>query len=233
MNTSTLVLLLGMHRSGTSCLAGSLEEAGLMLGDVNKAAPFNAKGNRENRSIMELHDAVLLSNNGAWDDVPPTVHWLPQHQQTWRRLVSKLTAQKCTFGIKDPRTLLLLDQWREWPGHLELVGTFRHPAHVAASLRHRNGMDVGAAQRLWLEYNERLLRAWERKPFPLLNFDWDNDKYRERLRTLASKLKLPAPNRASDFFEDSLVHHVRVEEQPSMRVSSTYTRLIEAAEIFV
>jgi len=49
MQISPPILILGMHRSGTSCLAGCLEEAGLYLGDVNLKAGFNKKGNRENR----------------------------------------------------------------------------------------------------------------------------------------------------------------------------------------
>ena len=53
MNTATpVVLVLGMHRSGTSCLAGSLQQAGLELGDVFTSNPFNKKGNREHRDVM-------------------------------------------------------------------------------------------------------------------------------------------------------------------------------------
>ena len=37
------VMILGMHRSGTSMLAGSLQEAGLALGDVLTEAPYNPK----------------------------------------------------------------------------------------------------------------------------------------------------------------------------------------------
>ena len=45
------VIVLGMHRSGTSLLTGSLEAAGLHLGEVNNAARYNPKGNKENESI--------------------------------------------------------------------------------------------------------------------------------------------------------------------------------------
>ena len=34
MTTKPFVFVLGMHRSGTSCLAGCLEHCGLHLGDV-------------------------------------------------------------------------------------------------------------------------------------------------------------------------------------------------------
>jgi len=42
------VAILGMHRSGTSCLAGSLQELGLYLGEVYDQNPHNPRGNREN-----------------------------------------------------------------------------------------------------------------------------------------------------------------------------------------
>ena len=42
-----VVCVLGMHRSGTSCLAGSLEQQGLFLGETNTRGPFNLRGNRE------------------------------------------------------------------------------------------------------------------------------------------------------------------------------------------
>ena len=45
------IVILGMHRSGTSCLAGCLEELGLHLGTVITSAPHNKKGNRENPEL--------------------------------------------------------------------------------------------------------------------------------------------------------------------------------------
>ena len=64
------VIVLGMHRSGTSLLTGSLEAAGLYLGEVNNEAPFNRKGNKENESIRELNDALLERNDAAWNRPP-------------------------------------------------------------------------------------------------------------------------------------------------------------------
>jgi len=46
------LIILGMHRSGTSALAGSLEGAGLNLGPVSTHEVDNAKGNREDTRII-------------------------------------------------------------------------------------------------------------------------------------------------------------------------------------
>ena len=52
-------------------LTGSLEAAGLNLGEVNNAAPFNRKGNKENESIRALNDALLARSGAAWN-IPPS-----------------------------------------------------------------------------------------------------------------------------------------------------------------
>ena len=72
---STIVCILGMHRSGTSCLAGSLEEAGLYLGDVITNTPHNLKGTRENRRIFTLHDGILGRCGGTWQHPPERIDW--------------------------------------------------------------------------------------------------------------------------------------------------------------
>lgn len=64
---SCVVMVLGMHRSGTSCLTGLLQQTGLELGDVVTEAPHNKKGNRENLDIMRLNDDVLAHSRGSWD----------------------------------------------------------------------------------------------------------------------------------------------------------------------
>ena len=47
------VIILGMHRSGTSCLTGCLKEYGLHLGDVSESNKHNKKGNQENKEVFK------------------------------------------------------------------------------------------------------------------------------------------------------------------------------------
>ena len=54
-----VVAVLGMHRSGTSALAGSLEQHGLFLGRVSTSNPHNPKGNRESAEVRRLNEDVL------------------------------------------------------------------------------------------------------------------------------------------------------------------------------
>ncbi|HHL42269.1 MAG TPA: sulfotransferase family protein, partial [Hellea balneolensis] len=105
ITTAQPVLILGMHRSGTSCLAGCLQEAGLYLGAVNTKAGFNTKGNREYRAVMELHEHLLNQNNASWDHPPATpVNWQDNELSALIKIAVEFPTHQI-WGAKDPRTL--------------------------------------------------------------------------------------------------------------------------------
>ncbi len=198
------VLILGMHRSGTSCLAGSLERAGLYLGEVNRQAPFNARGNCENRAIMELNDAVLVANGGAWDAPPVQVKWSEELRKRRDALIASYPPDQA-WGMKDPRTLLTLAGWLEALPLARLVASFRHPAAVADSLAARNGFSLAQGYGLWLTYNQRLFELYPRLA-GIVCFDTSEDAYFAQVEALARKLALPHPERAREFFAPELRH---------------------------
>jgi hypothetical protein len=225
---SQVLLVLGMHRSGTSCLAGSLQEAGLFLGDVLTAAPHNVKGNRENREIMNFQEDLLRDNGGSWDAPPPRFSWSAEHRAR-RDAIIESYGDAPLWGFKDPRTLLTIDLWREALPHLRAVGTFRHPLSVARSLQKRDGGELQKWLDLWMLYNERLLRYQKELRFPLLSFDSGDDTYRAALRRIACELHLRAPSQ-QEFFVPNLRHqrHAVADLMPP-EVAELYTRLQEIA----
>ena len=69
-NKGNIVILLGMHRSGTSAFAGTLKIAGYDLGkDLMPANEYNVKGYSENNKIVELNDKILGYFNATWDSM--------------------------------------------------------------------------------------------------------------------------------------------------------------------
>ncbi len=62
-----------MHRSGTSAVAGTIQDHGVKLGPVSEQARFNARGNREIRELNQLHNAILKRSGGSWWDPPGQV----------------------------------------------------------------------------------------------------------------------------------------------------------------
>ena len=106
-----VICILGMHRSGTSCLMGSLQKAGLYLGKVSTWDLHNKQGNREHPDIFELHEDLLASNGGSWNNPPERVIWSEHHLDWGRRIIAGFS-RSGNWGFKDPRTLLTLDGWK-------------------------------------------------------------------------------------------------------------------------
>ena len=198
-----VIAILGMHRSGTSCLTGSLQEAGLDLGDCHTWNPYNLKGNRENQAFVDLHDSILAANGGAWDNPPATRIWQPQHRQLARDLLTA-HADLPVLGFKDPRALLLLEGWKSLLPDLEYVGIFRHPEAVARSLHNRSRMPREQALVLWYEYNRILHRQHRRLGFPLLCFDEDEALFKAKVDRVIAQLRLQPPAEPQRFYDNEL-----------------------------
>ncbi|HEX8104638.1 MAG TPA: hypothetical protein VF533_18620 [Solirubrobacteraceae bacterium] len=201
--TAEVICILGMHRSGTSCLAGSLQEAGLYLGEVNVEAPHNAKGNRENEAIQKLNEALLVDNGGYWRRPPEVVRWSPERRAQRDEIIASY-GDRPRWGFKDPRTVFTLSGWREALPAMRYVASYRHPLAAAASVQARGNWKPEAALALWLTYNRRLLRLHSLLGFPLISFDAPPDAYEARLRALCEDLGLTPPGGGFAFFEQTL-----------------------------
>jgi hypothetical protein len=201
------IVILGMHRSGTSCLTGSLQQCGLYLGQVHEWNPHNRKGNRESQRITALNDAVLDASGGRWDEPPATLRWTPAHAAERDDIIARLQGDAPgPWGFKDPRTVLTLPFWQGGSADVRLVGTYRHPWRVARSLHARGGMPFDQGLELWRQYNARQLDYRRHHRFPLLSFDLPDGEYRAAVARLASALGLEPglPATGEGFFEPGL-----------------------------
>src|SRR5665213_3543412 len=70
LSGSTAIVVLGMHRSGTSALTGMLRHLGVVLGD-NMMPPTtdNPRGYWEQADIVDLHQKTMAGHGMAWDDI--------------------------------------------------------------------------------------------------------------------------------------------------------------------
>ncbi|MGB0954077.1 MAG: sulfotransferase [Planctomycetota bacterium] len=186
----TTVIVLGMHRSGTSCLAGSLQASDLELGEVHTANPHNKKGNRENQAVMDLHESLLAQAGASWD-APAVVTWDEEHRKM-RDAIIEGFRETPMWGFKDPRTCFTLDGWLEVLPQTKLVGTFRNPKSVALSLVTRNrGMgDMEDWYKVWEAYNKQVLHYHREHAFPIVDFDASDAKYLKSLRVIYQHLGL-------------------------------------------
>lgn len=220
-----VLCVLGMHRSGTSCLTGLLEDAGVFLGDVSKSNPHNRKGNQENPRIMALHDAVLADAGAAWDRPPrDPVRWAPERLATLREIVSGYWGHQ-PWAFKDPRTLFTLPGWLQVLPDLAFVGTFRHPAVVARSLWRRSRFPLEAGLALWQRYNEALLHCCHTHRVGLVDFDLPPGPYLNRVAGVFRGLGLEVQAGDMPFFTPGLR---RAEADESLSLPDETRRLYEA-----
>src|SRR5271155_43454 len=163
MSSSRAVLVLGMHRSGTSAITRGMQMLGVYLGDdFLSPKPDNPTGYWEDRNIFEINERLLRVFGLKWEDVAligddqwqePGVEALRDEAIEYLR--SKFLGH-ALWGFKDPRTIRLLPFWQPILRSLGVDESYllvvRNPRSVADSLMQRQGIDARTAHLLWLIY---------------------------------------------------------------------------------
>ena len=157
------LVVLGMHRSGTSLLAGILQKLGVDFGrSLLLAKEDNQSGFFEYKAAVGFDEDILSQAGGSWHALIPHRR-LEKAYKAARRARKHLTqvlredfGSSPLWGLKDPRLCRVLPVWRKMFGALETeplpVIVLRHPLESAASLRRRNGFTLRQGCLLWLDY---------------------------------------------------------------------------------
>jgi hypothetical protein len=154
-----IILCLGMHRSGTSLIANSLECLGAELGPrAHWAGPDNPKSFGEDIDILSANESLLRFAQSAWDNPDPVIYNV-RLPSPFIKFISDRLGQFPIWGLKEPRMCRLLPVWRpvfeEVGCEVSVVHAVRHPMEVARSLYKRNGIPIERGLALWLEYTKR------------------------------------------------------------------------------
>ena len=201
--TNSPVLVLGMHRSGTSCIAGMLAAHGIApLGNVVRNWD-NARGHFEATAAVRLNEAVLAHSGGHWLSPPAALRWTEAHAAERDALLAVPGSL-----LKDPRTLLTLPFWRASALPLRLLGIVRAPLAVARSLSSWRQMPLPAGLALWQAHNIALLAAHRAAPFPMLDFEQSESDFLAAVSTAFTALGLqPEAQLLRQAYARELVHH--------------------------
>src|SRR5665213_4590235 len=115
---SDAILVLGMHRSGTSAVAGALSLLGATPpATMLPAAVDNPSGFWEATSLLGVNDWILNENGASWYDCLEFDADGFGARTRAIALTLVMLCMKSEFGaaplklIKDPRLCLLLDLW--------------------------------------------------------------------------------------------------------------------------
>lgn len=173
------VLVMGMHRSGTSAVAGALRAAGLNAGgDQQLFSPSkdNPRGYVERRDVVAFNEGLLNALGLTWDTPPPGPAARPavdEHEVlTGRRLLDDAFSGRTDWFIKDPRLSLVLPTWRRiLNDRFVAVVVVRPTAEVAASLALRDGFTPAFGAALCAAYARHLAAGLVGLPVVVIDYE--------------------------------------------------------------
>jgi len=162
-----LLLICGMHRSGTSLVTNCFQLFGYSLGQtLMEPNEDNPKGFFEDLDVVRLNDELLNDNGSSWDapvflERQP-LSWPSYHMEAALEIIEGKLERFPKLAIKDPRTCLTLPFWREVAKTLgvplRLCLVYRNPLDIAASIERRNGLPMAEALALIQLYWSELLK---------------------------------------------------------------------------
>lgn len=184
----TCLLVLGMHRSGTSALSGALSISGAGLPKtLMLPSETNKTGYWESQALVNLNDRIFEELGYDWhdfrvlkfDDLERSRRDF--YRSEIRRLIVEEYGSSRLFILKDPRLCLLFDLYSELLESLEVqvvpILIFRNPLEVCASLASRNNLTASQTEASWLRHvldSERSTRSFPRyfAVYPGSFFNW-------------------------------------------------------------
>lgn len=162
------LIIIGMHRSGTSMMANMLNQLGLFIG--HKLLPFDLY---EASFFVTLNEWILAQANASWDN-PYNYQFADEVFEAQAReiLIGELKGKKkkdflgkqkvsdirsldIPWAWKDPRSTITIDLWKSIFPEARILHIYRNPVDVAASLAKRE-RDIRASRKL--RYLVRILR---------------------------------------------------------------------------
>ncbi len=172
------VMVVGMHRSGTSAVTRVINLMGVPLGraDDMYTAHDNPSGHWESRTLCDLNDVILRVFGGFDMAMPPMPRsWLRSPRAESLRDVMRASFrdiyQTDRWLWKDPRTCLTLPLWRQVLDDFCVVFVIRDAGAVTRSLNRREGLPISFCYALWDDYNRRAVTGLAGLPVVTVDFD--------------------------------------------------------------
>jgi len=229
-NQQKVVVVLGMHRSGTSAVARVLNLLGVDLGSsLMPPAPSNVTGFWEHSEIVGINEKILEAlGSDPFDPRYLSDNWKQPHEQIdqFKQLIfetiKKEFSSSSLWGIKDPRMCRLLPLWKPIFKRFNCQPLFviviRNPKEVAESLKMRDGLSIPLSYFLWMRYmmQAELDTRGEKRVF--INYENLLADWKTVMSHISINLQLAWPKKyldveseVNDFLKSELRHHVASE----------------------
>ena len=221
----TCILILGMHRSGTSALTGMLSMLDVYLGsELMESNKHNEKGYFENSNFYKINDELLSGINSSWEDIFYNEEKLAKFNNSLE-LISKLKNiiieqfnYSNIFAIKDPRIVYLFPIYKkvldELNINIKIIIPYRNPIEVARSLTRRDNFSLEKGMLLWA-YHIILAEKFSRK-YQRIFINYENiiNNSEEVINNLSELLELDLHSKYEQnidqinrFLDPGLQHH--------------------------
>jgi len=235
-----MIVVTGMHRSGTSLITGLLDLCGYGVGDTkqllgeNQPRFDNMKGHFESRDLVQIDDALLAAAGGSWNRLPDGTA-LESAADTFALPMQHFLEDFDGHVIKDPRLSVTLASWRAQGMQLRhVVLCLRHPLQVARSLQRRDAMDLNEGLQLWYEHNRRLVDALEGASWSVIDYDRIRGDVVDTFWPLIEELgdgptREEVVERIEGFFDERLDHSASNDVELPASVQSLYDDLRDRA----
>jgi glycosyltransferase involved in cell wall biosynthesis len=172
IGSKRIILILGMHRCGTSAVARLMKVFDVDLGHrlMPSSEGNNAKGFFEDIDFFELNVRMMHGLLGDWDQLRQVSNdELSELEGTFLEEASKLVEEKTRnlniLGLKDPRFCKLLPFWKRVFDLINIDVTYilcvRDPIEVAHSLYKRDGLGLRHGQLMWISHTLAVLSRAE------------------------------------------------------------------------
>ncbi len=174
------IVVLGMHRSGTSMVARLINMMGAYFGPEGSGLQLseeNPKGFWERNDIMTINEKVLDALDSSWfgiGRIAETPSFKGKKFDTLRKEARKIILGMDAFRpwfIKDPRFCITLPFWQKLLEQPVYVFVFREPMQVAISLNIRNDFPIDFGLALWEQYNKVALANLKDQSVFYVEFD--------------------------------------------------------------
>jgi len=179
-NVQKIVIILGMHRSGTSMIGGILECLEVDLGDDQPGKQWsNPLGHFEDPDFLSLNKKILASAGGSWSN-PPSYLDISNLKEEYYHDIQALIQERANksantpWGWKDPRTSLTLDLFLPFLDQPYIIWCSRDPNAISQSLQKRNQIQPSISLDLTEYYNNQINEFMLRNPnLPILVVDYE------------------------------------------------------------
>lgn len=177
-----LIIILGMHRSGTSLTAHISQCMGAYLGEDDElmgASLGNPDGHFENLKIARIDNNILQICKREWysleePDLDYNQLQIKKVMKEIKAVIQGLFEKSNIVAVKDPRIAVLLPLWEKLLKELEVevryIWVFRNPLEVMESLKKRNGYSSQHGLLLWIHYNLEILKFLKEKDYLTVNY---------------------------------------------------------------